>query len=684
MSTSPPDPFDIEALEKAVNDSAVRVSTIWVSFLLFGLYLSIAVGGVTHLQLFLGEALKGGGVNLPIVNTDLRVADFSVVAPVLFVIFHVYLLVQLVLLGRTTEAYNEAVERNITSTSDRARVRQRLANTLFAQMLAGSPRERTGLLGKLLRLMAVMTLAIGPVLLLLAFQIKFLPYQSGLVTVTHRLLIFVDLVAVLILWRGVIEPQRDIGWHLLREGRAAAFGAIAVILFSWLGVHFPGEPFARVRMLLGDRGVCNNFLFTDRLSPSLLDVADDEKLAKIEAAAKVEGRSAQGERTTYDFRNRNLRCGQFRRADFRRADFTWADLRGADLSYANLQGALLRGANLRGADLGRAQLQGADLSWVRGREPWVAARQTFSSWFSSAADLRGVNLTRAQLQGARLGGTWLDDAQISAAQMQGADLYLAILEGSRLQGAQMQGASLYQARLEGADLTRAQLRGANLVQVHLEGALLDEASLKLAEIRHSYLWRASGAKCDEAQVAEPQLDLILQRKTTFPLASWDLLRGPVTEYTGEPVEEYKATPNEEANFVDRVASGRPEKAQHELRRRFIANPEQDETAKNVWLACESKALSRSDYERQHTAYLVELVCQPDDPHTSYAIFAKWFEEPDELLDFTAIEEDEVSSRARRLQAIARGFVGEWCPGAKVLSEQAIKRLQSLNRKQGEN
>jgi hypothetical protein len=90
MSANPPDPFDIEALEKSVNDSAVRVSTIWVSFLLFGLYLAIAVGGVTHLQLFLGEALKGGGVKLPIVNTDPSVRDFSVVAPVLFVIFHVF------------------------------------------------------------------------------------------------------------------------------------------------------------------------------------------------------------------------------------------------------------------------------------------------------------------------------------------------------------------------------------------------------------------------------------------------------------------------------------------------------------------------------------------------------------------------------------------------------------------
>jgi hypothetical protein len=31
------DPFDVEALEKSLNDSATRVSTLWISFLIFGL-----------------------------------------------------------------------------------------------------------------------------------------------------------------------------------------------------------------------------------------------------------------------------------------------------------------------------------------------------------------------------------------------------------------------------------------------------------------------------------------------------------------------------------------------------------------------------------------------------------------------------------------------------------------------
>ncbi len=61
-----PEPFDVEALERAVNDSAGRISAIWISFLIFSLYLLIAAGTVTPRQLFLDEPTK-----LPVLNIDM-------------------------------------------------------------------------------------------------------------------------------------------------------------------------------------------------------------------------------------------------------------------------------------------------------------------------------------------------------------------------------------------------------------------------------------------------------------------------------------------------------------------------------------------------------------------------------------------------------------------------------------
>src|SRR4051812_18236196 len=143
------DPFDVGALERAVNDSATRVSGLWLSFVAFSAYLAAAASMISHRQIFLEEPIK-----LPTINIDLPLLASAILLPLLFVVYHVFVLLQVVLLARTADAYNDAIAHNIADEADSIRVRQRLANTLFAQLFAGSRREREGFLGLLLRLMA--------------------------------------------------------------------------------------------------------------------------------------------------------------------------------------------------------------------------------------------------------------------------------------------------------------------------------------------------------------------------------------------------------------------------------------------------------------------------------------------------------------------------------------------------
>jgi len=234
-----PDPFDVEALEKSLNDSATRVSTIWISFLIFGLYLVVAAGTVTHRQLLLEDPVK-----LPVLNIDLKLIGFFFLAPILFVIFHAYVLLQVLLLGRTAAAYNEAVEKATLPAEENASIRQRLANTLFAQIFAGSPRERDGWLGGLLKAMAWITVAIAPVLILLVFQFQFLPYHSEPVTWALRVLVVIDLAIVLVLWSAVRNPARDVTLRTIVRQWIAGPTAIAVAGFAWIVLSFPGEQHA--------------------------------------------------------------------------------------------------------------------------------------------------------------------------------------------------------------------------------------------------------------------------------------------------------------------------------------------------------------------------------------------------------------------------------------------------------
>ena len=313
------DPFDVKALESAVNDSATRVSAIWTSFLIFALYLLIAATTVTQRQLLLAEPIK-----LPVLNIDLPLWGFFFLAPILFVILHQYTLLQVLLLGRTTTAYDFAVARLQLSYKENVSLRQRLANTLFAQIFAGSPREREGFIGWLLRAMVWMTLAIAPIFVLLAFQFMFLAYQSGFVTWTHRLLILAELLAFFLIWPLALDAGRNFQWpkvwanlkhltviplHLfgpkgtrheaqlwLREHAIPLLACILYVLIPLSVATFPGEPHVNViRDYAWTSVQCKRWLHQkfnfidlqfDRLTLPHVDIVDHAKLERIEERTK--------------------------------------------------------------------------------------------------------------------------------------------------------------------------------------------------------------------------------------------------------------------------------------------------------------------------------------------------------------------------------------------------------------
>jgi hypothetical protein len=178
--------------------SAERVQTLWFSFLTFMLYLAIAAGTTTHRMLFLESPL-----NLPVLNIALPLLAFYILTPVIFVVFHFYMLLNLVLLARTAKSFEDSLARAFPEKGEaRENFRMRIENTLFVQLLVGGRLEREGLNAKLLSLMALITLALAPAALLLFLEVKFLPYHSWQITWLHRGLLAVDLALVWTLWPG--------------------------------------------------------------------------------------------------------------------------------------------------------------------------------------------------------------------------------------------------------------------------------------------------------------------------------------------------------------------------------------------------------------------------------------------------------------------------------------------------
>ena len=178
------DTQEIEALLAALNRSAERLQTLWFSFLALTLYFMITALTTTHRMLLLEEAQT-----LPILTLKVPLLPFYVIAPIFYLVLHFYMLMMLVLLARSAAVFEEALARALPISADREQFRMRAENALFLQLLVGAREEREGFNSVLLAMIALITLAVAPVLTLLVMQMQFLPYHHFEITWLHRPLI---------------------------------------------------------------------------------------------------------------------------------------------------------------------------------------------------------------------------------------------------------------------------------------------------------------------------------------------------------------------------------------------------------------------------------------------------------------------------------------------------------------
>jgi hypothetical protein len=387
-----PDTKSLDALLASLNGSAERFQTLWFSFLGLTLYLIIAARGTTHLDWLLNNSQT-----LPILNVKVDLLLFYIVAPLLYWVFHFYLLMMLVLLARTAAEFEDELRKTLADEAGRERYRARAENALFLKLLVGMTDERSGINALLLATIALITIVLAPILTLILMQMMFLPYHGLRITWWHRALVIADVGVVLIFWRrffsasGVENPLlffRD--RPQLRIARAWSGRLVIVCAALWLSFwegRWAGEPWIG-RSRLDWRGGVVWGLFPDRLNLPHEIVVGKDQLEK----SQNESDSLGGDPVpTRPFANRNLAA-----ADLRGADLRGVELANADMQGANLTGAALEGANLEGANLRRA--------------------------FLVAAQWQDAKHHRAKLNGADLSGAQMNFAQLANVQMQGAQL----------------------------------------------------------------------------------------------------------------------------------------------------------------------------------------------------------------------------------------------------------------------
>lgn len=496
------EPADVKAAREFVQDAASVASALWVSYLGIMVYVAIAVGAVTHVDLFLERPVK-----LPLLgDTPLPLLAFFILAPLAFILWHAYTLLHFGILAKKVAAF-------LATPGNREDYLWRLPANIFLQLLVGPPPLRGGRIGGASAAIAWITLVVGPILLLLLIQVQFLPFHSQIVTCAHRAMIVLDLILLWALWPAAVTPgrltadERRLQWWTRLPAAAAT---AAVLIISGLVVTFPGEwleqysggkwiPPNRFTAWLGARDAIDQPVWTsfhDLLVNGPYDERNQRRRSLFSNTLVLPDFDALGATATDESKLDSAKQtvarkwghfeqAIFRGADLRKVNFENAYLEGAIFYQAKMQGAQFYKANLEGADFYQAKLQGAQFDSAR-----------LGSVNLQGADLQHANLYQAGLEGASLKQANLAEADLSKARLEASRLDGASAQCAVLKEADLRGATFRLANLQAATFASARMEGSNLEKSVLQGADLSNSNLVVARLVGARVWNANFAGAD--------------------------------------------------------------------------------------------------------------------------------------------------------------------------------------------
>jgi uncharacterized protein YjbI with pentapeptide repeats len=513
---------DVEKKQKellrALNATSQSARKSWLFFISLMAYLFVAIASVTHTDLLLNIPIK-----LPVLQIEIALRSFFIVAPVLFILTHFGVLLHHAMLTRKAEVLNKLLRRDEHNAKRIHHLRDEISSYFFTQHEAG---PEHGLLQQLLLgAMGFVTLTLLPLCLLVYFQIAYLPVHDAAATLYHRADIVFDIAVLLAI--AVVHHDRP---FRIREFVGKVFLGTAIIFTSVFIATVPAQepgleqsverfmtslwpakiPFDPLKPECDlNKGQRCAFLPTAAIFEQAIDyvsgrrpwfsrnlvVTDKESLSTSRQGLPVEARVS--------LRGRDLRYATFDRSNFSRVDLTGADLTGASLKGTDLREAILNCA-FRGPKMvvkhdvsGGIQIfpmevndcpifLDADLSEAKLSEQ-AFVQTVFQGASLQRTNLRAFNLRNANLSGVDLSGADLRGADLSGAHMDGAILSNANAEGASFTNASLIGAALEGAFLDGAEFSNATLSGALLIRASMiaadfSGALMFGANLSAGQV----------------------------------------------------------------------------------------------------------------------------------------------------------------------------------------------------------
>jgi uncharacterized protein YjbI with pentapeptide repeats len=497
----------LASLRGAANEAAVEARGEYLTFMAFALYFLSAIGATTDEQL-----LRGGTVTMPLLGVGISIVGFYVVVPFLFLLAHLNMLIHLDSLAGKLNDLRTAAGAQWAAQQQLLRTFARYPLAIFEKDPVRWP----------IRVVAFCSVVLLPLVVLLAAQIRFLPYHSVSMAWWQRGMILIDLALILLFWQRIV-PKALSTSAATRIAGVVARALPALVIVVMAAATVPGEAIERTltwrpgsaaaaaaapaepAAACSFGGVLGYLAVID--SPGVPGAGDDRRMLCLSWLLFEQPETPLGMRRNLVVNHADLVTvrpadelvksltdrakaqpdAEARRAADRELQRLWqdigrgVDLRGRDLRFADLTGSDLRKADLRGANLRGAKLINADMSYAYLSDLAVDEALCLTS-FDPASRTCRTDLSSADLSGvkAKFGFFW--KSVLESTRLRGADLSNATLSHATITAADLAGANIADAVLDSAvisaDLGRANLAGANLRCATLSPDALRQAQAK--------------------------------------------------------------------------------------------------------------------------------------------------------------------------------------------------------------
>ncbi len=471
-------PINLEEIRKTINVSSSKNNNLLIFFTIFMLYILISVLGTSDLMLLLPEKT----FKMPIINFELNLIAFYILAPVMLLLLHFNNLFNYNMYLKKIDKHSKQINMETLNPSIYG----------YAYSLANH-----GSGGFLINFFLWIWTYLIPLFILIFIFTRFADYHVLWISSMHIIIVLVDVALIFLSFHYNKIHVKNVQTSIFLLSVLFRFFifcvGIAGLLYYFIFFRpVIDKPLDTRIKIEADNHNCMGWVYNiltegedNNISTECFPrlVVNEAEMAKISKSALYLPRflateeNEKDKNMTDEDKERKLILNYGTRIDLTNRNLRYANLEKCILTRANMQESQLQGANLT-----ETHLQAVDLS---------------------DAELQDANLREAKLQSTTFICTKLQGAKLTSANMNNSTFEECNLTGASLQKAQLveakftnfkggysslRNADLRNANLTYADLNNIDLAGASLSNANITGTIFDNTDLTAADLSDAYFF----------------------------------------------------------------------------------------------------------------------------------------------------------------------------------------------------